>query len=128
TVMWHTRSASKVWLWGRATHTTTPWQIANQQSASISRLLARTFYRPNHPCWKRSSPRLMPKFPVDAPKRKVVRALEILGFRIIREHEHIAMIRDNSDGTRTPLTMPNHSYLKSSTLRTICTQAGISRE
>ena len=70
----------------------------------------------------------MPKFPVDAPKRQVVRALAELGFRIINEREHIAMLRENPDGTRTPLTMPNHAHLKSSTLRTICTQSGISRE
>ena len=70
----------------------------------------------------------MTKFPVDAPKRRVVRALESLGFRIVREKEHIAMIRENPDGTSTPLTMPNHSTLKASTLRTICTQAGIPRD
>lgn len=69
----------------------------------------------------------MSKFPVDAPKRKVIKALEILGFRIIRKKEHISMERINSDGTKTPLTMPNHTKIKSSTLRTICTQAGISR-
>lgn len=38
------------------------------------------------------------------------------------------MVRENPDGTKTPLTMPNHLRLKSSTLRTICTQAGISRD
>ena len=70
----------------------------------------------------------MPKFPVDAPKRRVVRALATLGFRIVNEREHIAMLRENPDGTRTPLTMPNHPHLKSSTLRTICTQSGISRD
>jgi predicted RNA binding protein YcfA (HicA-like mRNA interferase family) len=70
----------------------------------------------------------MPKFPVDAPKKRVVRTLESLGFKIVREREHIAMIRDNDDGSRTPLTLPNHSIVKGSTLRTICTQAGISRE
>jgi predicted RNA binding protein YcfA (HicA-like mRNA interferase family) len=68
------------------------------------------------------------KFPVDAPKGKVLRALQGLGFRIVREREHIAMVRDNPDGTRTPLTMPNHLQIKASTLRTLCTQAGISRE
>ena len=70
----------------------------------------------------------MPKFPVDAPKARVVKTLEILGFRIVREGAHIAMVHDNDDGTRTPLTMPNHPRIKGSTLRTICTQARISRE
>ena len=70
----------------------------------------------------------MAKFPVDAPKSKVVKALERLGFRVVREREHIAMARDNPDGTQTPLTLPNHPHLKSSTLRTICTQAGIPRD
>ena len=70
----------------------------------------------------------MMKFPVDAPKKRVVKTLESLGFQILREREHIAMVRENADGTKTPLTMPNHSQIKGSTLRTICTQAGISRE
>ena len=70
----------------------------------------------------------MPKFPVDAPRQRVIKSLEILGFRVIREKEHISMERINPDGTKTPLTMPNHPKIKSSTLRTICTQAGISRD
>ncbi len=70
----------------------------------------------------------MAKFPVDAPKHKVIRTLESLGFRIAREKEHISMVRENPDGTKTPLTMPNHAKLKASTLRTICTQAGMSRD
>ena len=70
----------------------------------------------------------MPKFPVDAPKSRVMRTLEILGFTILREREHIVMVRENEDGTKTPLTMPNYPHIKSSTLSSICTQAGISPE
>ena len=70
----------------------------------------------------------MKKFPVDAPKRKVIKTLEMLGFRVVREKEHISMVRENPDGSKTPLTMSIHPKIKASTLRTICTQAGISRD
>jgi predicted RNA binding protein YcfA (HicA-like mRNA interferase family) len=70
----------------------------------------------------------MPKFPVDAPVGNVIRALGRLGFRVVREGNHIAMVRENPNGTRTPLTMPNHSRIKGSTLRTILTQAAIARD
>ena len=70
----------------------------------------------------------MSKFPVDAPLEKGHRGFSALWFELVREGNHIAMIRQNPDGTRTPLTMPNHPRLKASTLRTILTQAGISRD
>ena len=70
----------------------------------------------------------MAKFPVDASKRSVIRALERLGFQVLREKEHVSLVRENPDGSKTPLTMPNHPRIKSSTLRTICTQAGITRD
>lgn len=38
------------------------------------------------------------------------------------------MLRENADGTRTPLTMPSYRKIKGSTLRTILTQARVSRE
>jgi predicted RNA binding protein YcfA (HicA-like mRNA interferase family) len=47
---------------------------------------------------------------------------------VVREGSHVALERKNADGTATPMTIPNHATLKSSTLRTICRQAGIARD
>ena len=69
----------------------------------------------------------MHRFPVDVPKTRAIRTLERLGFRVVREGNHISMVRENADGSSTPLTLPNHRRIKSSTLRRICTQSGISR-
>jgi predicted RNA binding protein YcfA (HicA-like mRNA interferase family) len=68
------------------------------------------------------------KFPVDAPIRLVVSALRRLGFTLVREGNHISMLRQNPDSTNTPLTIPNHPTIKKSTLRAMLAQAGIPRE
>lgn len=70
----------------------------------------------------------MAKFPADAPLRRVLKALEILGFTVVREAQHVALERQNADGARTPMTLPNHRRIKSATLRAICTQSGIARD
>ena len=68
------------------------------------------------------------KFPQDVLQPKVIQTFEHLGFHIVRVGNHISMLRENSDGTKTPLTMPNHERIKGLTLRIICTQVRISRE
>ncbi len=70
----------------------------------------------------------MPRFPVDAPREKVLKAFAILGFGLVREGNHLALERESEDGSKTPLTLPNHRLIKGSTLRTILTQSGISRD
>ncbi|OPY26002.1 MAG: hypothetical protein A4E27_00791 [Methanobacterium sp. PtaU1.Bin242] len=55
------------------------------------------------------------KFPKDAHQRKVLKTLETLGFKTVRHGNHIAMARENADGTVTPLTLPNHNKIKGST-------------
>ncbi|MBI2882410.1 MAG: type II toxin-antitoxin system HicA family toxin [Candidatus Methylomirabilis oxyfera] len=70
----------------------------------------------------------MPTFPAYVPKARAIKPLERLGFRLVREGPHLTMVRENPDGTQTSLTMPNHSDIRGSTLRTICIHASIARD
>jgi hypothetical protein len=60
----------------------------------------------------------MARFPVDAPRDRVIKAFERLGFRLMREGNHIAMVRENPDDTRTPHngTTENQLYPYNDTL------------
>jgi predicted RNA binding protein YcfA (HicA-like mRNA interferase family) len=70
----------------------------------------------------------MASFPKDPPLRKVLAAFVLLGFRVVREGNHIALVRENDDGSRTPMTLPNHPKIKAGTLQSACRQAGIDRD
>ena len=61
----------------------------------------------------------MPKFPIDAPIERVIRALQILGFTLVREGNHIAMQHTNADGTTTPDGHPCPSLLPQTSVRGI---------
>ena len=50
-----------------------------------------------------------------------------LGSGLFARATTFAMQRKNDDGSVTPLTIPNHARLKSSTLRAICNQSGVTR-
>ena len=54
--------------------------------------------------------------------------MQPLGFELAPEGSRRALQHRNTDGTVTPLTMPNHPKIKGSTLRTLCRQSDISRE
>jgi hypothetical protein len=57
----------------------------------------------------------------------VLAAFNDLGFEVVREAEHIGLSRTNTDGSRVIASIPNHRYVKSSTLRSILTRAEVDR-
>lgn len=58
----------------------------------------RLWPRPRFPPEHFASPAVA-KFPVDGPYDRVLRALKVLGFEIVRAGNHIALARTEPDGT-----------------------------
>src|SRR5947209_13315417 len=68
------------------------------------------------------------QFPIEDRKARIISTFERLGFEVVREGDHVSMVRVNDDGTQTPLMIPNQARIKGSTLRVICSKAGVSRD
>ena len=58
----------------------------------------------------------------------MLRALESLGFEVVRRGNHVSLLRIAADGSRVPMTLPGHRTIKGSTLRAALTQAKIDRD
>jgi len=70
----------------------------------------------------------MNNLPAAAPKDHVIRAFETLGYRLVRQGNHIALSYQTNSGVQFPLTMPDMKSYPSNTLRTILSRAGIARK
>ena len=71
----------------------------------------------------------MPKFPTDLPEKRVIKALESLGFEVIRNPNHTIIRRVNSDGSTDKITIANgHKTIKGSTLLGSLGKANITRD
>jgi predicted RNA binding protein YcfA (HicA-like mRNA interferase family) len=68
-----------------------------------------------------------PKLPV-VSGRQVVRALERVGYRVVRQRGSHIRLRDESDPNHLPVTVPDHRTLKPGLLRQILRDANLTVE
>lgn len=68
----------------------------------------------------------MPKLP-RVSGREAARAFEALGYEVVRQRGSHLRLR-HADGSRPPLTVPNHRELKTGLLRRLIRDAGIGVE
>jgi predicted RNA binding protein YcfA (HicA-like mRNA interferase family) len=66
--------------------------------------------------------------PEISPKERVIKALEELGYRIVRQGTHIALSYYTASGVQFPLTIPDQMAYNASTIRAILSRAGISKQ
>jgi len=65
------------------------------------------------------------QFHSDVPLERLIRTLDSLRFQTVRTGGHIAMLRIKSDGTPTPITIPNQARIKASALGVLCAHTGV---
>ena len=68
------------------------------------------------------------KLPVDAPQARVLKALQLLEFYLVRRGNHLSLRREMPDGTHLAMTLPGHRTIKSSTLSSALSQGKVSRD
>lgn len=71
----------------------------------------------------------MPKFPTHLPERRVIKALELLGFVVVRNPNHTIMQRANPNGGTDKITIATgHKTIKGSTLLGSLGKANVTRD
>jgi predicted RNA binding protein YcfA (HicA-like mRNA interferase family) len=68
------------------------------------------------------------KFPREVPIRRLLKILKSLGFDVVRIGNHISLMKENEDGSRTPMTIPNHKKVDGKLVLHILAESGITRE
>lgn len=64
--------------------------------------------------------------PPGYPRERLVQTLESLRFlEVKRTARHIAMLRTKTDGTQTPITIPNRDTVQESSIRVLCAYTGV---
>jgi len=67
---------------------------------------------------------MSPKLPV-VSGHQVIKALERIGYRIVRQRGSHIRLRDEADPNHLPLTVPNHKTIKPGLLRKILRDADL---
>jgi predicted RNA binding protein YcfA (HicA-like mRNA interferase family) len=70
---------------------------------------------------------MSPKLPV-VSGRQVVRALERIGYRVVRQRGSHIRLRDESDPNHLPITVPDHKTVKPGLLRKILHDADLTAD
>ncbi len=60
-----------------------------------------------------------------SPRERVVSTLESLGYHVVRQGSHIALAHYTNTGRQYPLTIPDQTSYKASTIQSILSTAGI---